>query len=306
MVLQLCRPSNDEEATSSKNVVAQALMVELTRTFRVHLHPMVERIPRAPELDQCLKDALHFMTPILHHSFRPTWSVTLQALAFLLHLVVDITDQQQVRNVAESLVQLHALVAMTDPTAREAVESAVGSLIQGIGMETFWALVTWNEPAVVSKERHSKKRMDRVIGPERVWLLPLLKTSMSSASLPRPRLDFFQCTILQLARQCDAASSAAPNADAASALFHRARVIDLWSLFPCFCHHPTDLEATFPVLSQTLVRAMGDARYPELVVRRYTVNIFLLEVTLFLIHASPLLFLEYHLWWATTSCDGCL
>jgi hypothetical protein len=120
-------------------------------------------------------------------------TVTLHALAFLLHLV---TEKEQVNDVVESLVQLRAHVA-TDPTGgvREVVESAVCSLIQGVGIETFWAWMTWNEPmgAVVSKERHSKV-VDGVIGPERVWLLPLLKTSSMSA-LPRgPRLEFFQGT----------------------------------------------------------------------------------------------------------------
>lgn len=79
----------------------------------------------------------------------------------------------------------------------------------------------------------------------------------------RPPLGFFQRSILDLARQCDAFGANNPKA----ASFHRARVVDFWSLFPCFCKHPTDLEATFPTLSQTLIRAMGDARYPELVVR---------------------------------------
>lgn len=77
-----------------------------------------------------------------------------------------------------------------------------------------------------------------------------------------PSLDFFQKSILGLARQCDAFGANNPT----TAPFHRARVIDLWSLFPCFCRHPTDVEATFPALSQTLIRAMGDSRYHELVV----------------------------------------
>ena len=138
MVVQLCRPSDDRPAVE----VAQTLMVELTRAFRVHLSPMVNQEPRAPELDQCLQDSLRGMEQILHHSFRPTWSVTLQALAFLLHLIEGCGN---VHSVVESLVQLHTLVA-ADPTAREAVESAIGSLIQGVGIEAFWKFVPWKEP----------------------------------------------------------------------------------------------------------------------------------------------------------------
>lgn len=152
MVVQLCRPSDEAPAVE----VAQTLMVELTRTFRVHLSPMVDQEPRAPELDQCLQDSLRGMKQILHHSFRPTWSVTLQALAFLLHLMEQYGN---VHNVVESLVQLHTLVA-ADPTAREAVESAVGSLIQGVGIEAFWKWVTWKEPKGTVKS-DSKKRQSK-------------------------------------------------------------------------------------------------------------------------------------------------
>jgi hypothetical protein len=44
-------------------------------------------------------------------------------------------------------------------------------------------------------------------------------------------------------------------------------VIDLWGLFPSFCLQPLDIEVTFPALAQTFVKAMGDKRYPELLVR---------------------------------------
>ena len=101
-----------------------------------------------------------------------------------------------------------------------------------------------------------------VIGTDRAWILPLIKTSAMAVQPERPSLGFFQKSILDLARQCDAFGANNPKA----APFHRARVIDLWSLLPCFCLHPTDLEEAFPSLSQTLIRAMGDSRYPELVV----------------------------------------
>lgn len=104
-----------------------------------------------------------------------------------------------------------------------------------------------------------------VISAERVWLLPSMKTSSMAAMPRRPSLAFFQDHVLNLARKCDA-YSAIHTADVAVASFHRARVVDLWSLFPCFCQHPSDLEKTFPVFSQTLIRAMGDSRYPQLVV----------------------------------------
>lgn len=150
MTLQLSRPSDDTPAVE----VAQTLMVDLTRLFRTSLTPLVELEPRPAEVEQCLVDSLRGMEQVLHHSFRPTWNVTLQALAFLLHLV---HDNDKVPAVVESLIQLHSLVA-TDATTREAVEAAVSSLIQGVGIEAFWNWVSWKDLTGSSNKTTSKKK----------------------------------------------------------------------------------------------------------------------------------------------------
>jgi hypothetical protein len=156
MILQLCRPSDETPAVE----VAQTLMVELTRTFRIQLKPLSELEPRPVEVDQCLQDSLRRMEQVLHHSFRPTWVVTLQALAFLLHLM---QADDKVPAVVESLVQLHSLVA-ADATTREAVESAVGSLIQGVGIEIFWSWVLWKDANSIGKRDSNKKQTKKVDG----------------------------------------------------------------------------------------------------------------------------------------------
>ena len=181
MILQLSRPSDEAPAVE----VAQTLMVELTRTFRVHLSPMVEKEPRSSELDMCLGDSLRGMEQVLKHSFRPTWSVTLQALAFLLHLM---QDDDKVPRVVESLIQLHTHVA-TDAAARAAVESAVGSLIQGVGIEAFWEWVTWKEPIDAAKRDSKKRQSKQVEGGQFVvvclfrWILFLMSTTHLHASI---------------------------------------------------------------------------------------------------------------------------
>ena len=53
--------------------------------------------------------------------------------------------------------------------------------------------------------------------------------------------------------------------------FHRARVIDLWSLFPVFCKDPVDIEESLAPLGTTLGRAIQDKRYPELLVSLFMV-----------------------------------
>jgi hypothetical protein len=86
----------------------------------------------------------------------------------------------------------------------------------------------------------------------------------NAASVTRTRLHlaFFQTEVLGLARRCDALAFKHPN----DKEFHMARVVDLWSLLHCFCQHPLDITSALPALAQTLVRAMGDTRYPQLVV----------------------------------------
>ena len=49
-------------------------------------------------------------------------------------------------------------------------------------------------------------------------------------------------------------------------------VVSLWSLFSCFCHHPSDLSDYFETLLPTLVKAMEDERYPQLLVSTASVG----------------------------------
>jgi hypothetical protein len=90
-------------------------------------------------------------------------------------------------------------------------------------------------------------------------------STMKSASLVSqpepPRLAFFHGKVLDFARTCDMLASTSP---ASEKHFYHSRVVDLWSLFPCLCKSPSDIEATLPSLSETLARALCDNRYLEL------------------------------------------
>jgi ribosomal RNA-processing protein 12 len=105
-----------------------------------------------------------------------------------------------------------------------------------------------------------------VISLQRAWLLPLMKTAAMMTGPERPHLSFFQGEVLSLARQCDALTVKHPT----KAAFHQSQVVALWALLPCFCRHPADLDPAFPPLAAIIVRAMGDKRYPQLVVSRLT------------------------------------
>lgn len=77
------------------------------------------------------------------------------------------------------------------------------------------------------------------------------------------RLDFFQSSVMPLARVCD---QLAANGPLTERNLYRMCVVHLWDLFPCFCRSPDDIEEIFPSLSDTLCKALGDKRYPELLV----------------------------------------
>jgi NUC173 domain len=93
------------------------------------------------------------------------------------------------------------------------------------------------------------------------WLVPVIKTAANVASEKRPRLEFFRAEVLELARRC-----ATVGANAASRSAYDTWVVSFWSLFPCFCHHPLDLEENLARLVPTLVKAIEDSRYHLLVV----------------------------------------
>jgi hypothetical protein len=251
MAVQLSRPTDETPAME----VAQAVMVELTKLFRERLGPVVDSGSHSSDVDIALKEGLRGMEQVLQHTFRPTWSVSLQPLAYLLQLM---PSHVELPEIVESLIKLRIHVA-EDDRSRQAIEESVSALIQGVGIEAFWGWICWEDAKTQAKSR--TKEQGAVISTNRAWLLPVLKSSSMAVQTRQPHLAFFQQEMLGMARKCDAFAAAHPS----DAAFHRARVADLWSLFPCFALNPADLPATLPDLAQILVRAMGDTRYPQLV-----------------------------------------
>ena len=251
MGVQLSRPTDENPTTE----VAQAIMVELTKLFRERIGPLVESGMHSSDVDLALRESLRGMEQVLQLTFRPTWSVALQPLAYLLQLM---PSHVELPEIVEALIKLRIQVASEDPS-RQAIEEAVSSLIQGVGIECFWGWISWEDAK--SQSKSIKKESVGVISVNRAWLLPILKSSSMAVQTRQPHLAFFEQEILGLARKCDAFAAAHPSA----ATFHQSRVADLWALLPCFGMNPADLQLTFPNLAQTLVRAMGDARYPQLI-----------------------------------------
>lgn len=222
-VVQLSKPEEGESIA-----VAEALMPELTKMLK-----------HTDGTD----DLLNGVETVLQQSYRSTWSVSLLPLATLLR-------RNQNTDVIRRLIQIHSFDA-------KPVEEAIGSIIQEVGLERFWDFVSWEDcPGNIKK---GKKKQNEVISTNQAWLLPVLK-SFGTLSAVRPSMNFFQDTVLGLARECDTLAAVHKNE------ISKARVVDLWSLFECLCSGvPSDFSQIFPNLVPILLQAMGDKRYPKLV-----------------------------------------
>ena len=188
--------------------------------------------------------------------------------------------QEWIKTLIASLLRLHNDVEK-DGTARTAVEYATSTIIRGTGVELFLTVVDFVDDDDTPDHDGKKKKKSSSTGggirDDRAWLLPLMKQSTSSseggsssssdvAITSKSNLSFFQGRVLNLARKCDAASVDG-HRTAAEVSIQKARVVELWSLFPAFCVRPLDMKDNFATVAKTVVKALGDhGRYPKLIV----------------------------------------
>jgi ribosomal RNA-processing protein 12 len=199
-----------------------------------------------------------------------------------------------VQTLVLSLLRLHDDVAKGGGPARTAVEYATSTIIRGMGIELFLGTVDFvyeddygdGVGDTRKKSLSSSSTTGGGIRDDRAWLLPLMKQSTSSKFgkstwlvgnddiTSRTHLSFFQGNVLSLARKCDAASADGHRTVAESSI-QKARVVELWSLFPLFCVHPLDMKESFGNVAKTVVKALGDhGRYPKLVVSTMSLFIY--------------------------------
>jgi ribosomal RNA-processing protein 12 len=244
-IVKLSKPSDEDMEDPS---VAETLMVELTQLFRMRLPSFMDT--NAANVDACLDSALKAMGKVLVDlDYRPTFSASLQAVVVLVQFACP---KLNVQNYVKSLLELRNQIKPSGSSSQRAVEEAFSSLVQAVGMETCWK---WLDLQSTASDGTG-------ISVDQAWILPVLKSSMQIAQSQTSRLAFFQQEILAIARVCD---RLAATANAEKKNFHHARVVDLWSLLPCFCLRPSDVESSLPALTTTLCRAIEDNRYPQLV-----------------------------------------
>ena len=238
---------------------AQGICAELGRLIR---SSAFKNLLLNSEMDKTVNSSIGAIQKLLHYRFRSNWDCTLPCLAALVVSIVTCMIpsegaeektvtlmQSRVKPLTGGLVQLHGDVE--DKGSLNAIENATSAIVEGTCIELFLGLVELGAPG-------------GAISNDRAWILSVLKNSASTQF--RPRMAFFDSFVLGLARRCDKAS-AAGNMTAVESSIQKSRVIDLWSLFPCFCVKPVDIGMTLPAVQGKLVMAMKDVRYPQLLVR---------------------------------------
>lgn len=261
----------DEEITYES---AQSICAELGRIVR---SSSFSSCVMHGEGSKAVVECITTMETLLQYRFNSFWDSALPLLGTFVVTIIQsmlppssaLTEESiaemkiRINPIVGGLVQLHK--DSTSKSNKQAVEAAVEIIVQGIGLELFMDLVDLTES-------ETKSSSNGTVSTERAWVLAVLtKALINQASPYSPRLSFFQHRVLNIARKCDAAS-ASSKITAATSSIYKSYVIDLWSLFPSCCSNPLDVESTFPSLAQTLVRAMTDKRYPQLLVSKFCID----------------------------------
>jgi hypothetical protein len=257
MIVLLSRPVDETGrqgvSPTSDATVADTLLVDLTQIFRVHLQKIVNS--GSSELDNCQGEVLHHLQRhLLHDEYAATWSVGLRCFAISL---VEFHDHPLIPECVESLICLRDTQLSNGLMCQSMVDDAFSTLVQGVGLEFIWPIIRWH-----ASYKLPSKGFEKGISRDRTWILQQLRNA-TLASQPKPLpIDFFNSSILKLARECDVLSAAKSSE---KTLFHL-QVVELWNLFSCFCKYPASIVSGFPPLTTTLIKAIGDKRYPELMV----------------------------------------
>ena len=136
ILLQLCQ-SGDEEVDEE---VAESVMMELSALLRAHFQRLINSPCPASDIDACITKSLQAMERVLLPQFQTTWSISLRPLVLMMQYAQDHT---RVPDNVRTLCKLRN-EAKGDVNAQRAVEAAIGSLVEGVGIETFWRWIDWS------------------------------------------------------------------------------------------------------------------------------------------------------------------
>jgi len=279
--------SDKKVAGGAEHVMSSGIAAELSRMVRTCLPRIMGGGRGGGEAEaeeaskKCVKGCVHSLEAAAGARHRRHWDAVLPVLAATIVAAAENLDPEasfveELEDVGagkavRTLVDLRAEVEDA-PTSREVTSAAAGAVVDGLGIEAFLSLAdlegdpSGNESG--GGDDGDNSRHPDGVRDDRAWILRVLPRSPSSPSgghgRRRTRLAYFRGHILGLARKCDVAAAKAAKKGNKGAAVMRERVVELWGLLPHFCGNPEDLAEALPGLAPVFVKAMGDARYPQL------------------------------------------
>ncbi|KAG7353945.1 NUC173 domain containing protein [Nitzschia inconspicua] len=241
-IFGLSRPTR-EEGESSKG---HLLLIEVSQLIRTDLQQLKDLDVNIHK--KCATECLLVFTKIVGSPFDPVYAPALQPLASLLQQFPP--DNDLVVDSVLSLVKLRSEQEVQEVLAF--IDGALLSLVEEIGVPAFWNIISFDK-LLCTQETNITGRH------KYTWVFNIMKGSTVQRS--KTLMAFFQNEVLPLARSFDMmASRGGPCSE-----MYQNLVVDLWSLFPVFCCFPGDSDQILPHLAPTIVKAMNDERYPELI-----------------------------------------
>ena len=248
-LLSLSRPLAD---TDSENVVSETLFLQVSQLFRIEMNLLLRETPKLHKT--CSRDCLSSLKKVTNFPFDESYTPILGSLTILLQ---QMEMNEEVVSCIQSVIRLRC--STTEQHVQRRIDSALLSLIQGIGLENFWKIVQFPELCRTSMKSTPNQYS---------WVIDVMKTASLVVSRNNFHLSFFRDEVLPLAREFDATFV---NGTSENAIC-RSQVINLWNLFPVFCREATDLDVTLNNLAPILMKAMNDQRYPEFFVSTFAHN----------------------------------
>jgi hypothetical protein len=246
LVLQQVRGLSRPFAHGEKNV-GESLYAEVSQLIRTNLQQLKENKTNLHE--RCSKECLQVLSSVIHNPFDPVLAPALQPLTILLQQMIP--GDEMAKETLSTLVHIRSDPEIND-NVRSFADGAFLSIVEGIGVESFWTAISLNELLCVPVNKISSLT-------KYAWVFDVIKRVVVG-KIPS-RLSFFQSDVLPLARYFDAMfANGGPSGEMC-----RSQVVNLWSLFPVFCRSPSDTEHAIPELAPILIKAMHDGRYPELI-----------------------------------------
>jgi ribosomal RNA-processing protein 12 len=214
-----------------------------------------------------LGQLIEVMKGILHLRFQHAWMFILDPIRVLFSQIPGSQGRVLLGPMAQMVADIYHAISTGVMTASTGVDISVrdtlGAICRSLTLEHFLALIPFRQP---------NQSISSDLDTSRDWIVHILHSNLK---LVPAKLQDFQSHILPVAKDLNAiirsSRSQAPNrpqlTDSQLSIL-RTRVIQLWSLFPCFCSSsfgaPVDVDVAFLPLVSVLDAVMKDPDYPEL------------------------------------------